>query len=86
MASCSPIDTATVLRNQFRTLDMVSKPLMVDVDRKRRMLLLDRGDWVRWSDFCHNGALPAHPEASVMLRRLGTATFRLAALAERAAD
>ncbi len=86
MASCSPIDTAAVLRNQFRTLELVSQPLMVDADRQRRMLLLDRGDWVRWSNFRHNGALPPHPDASVMLRRLGTATFRLASLAERSAD
>lgn len=76
-------DAVTVLRDQFRTLDRVSQPIHVDAERQRRMLLLDRRDWADWSEFRQDGTLPSHPEVSVMLRRLGTATYRLASLAER---
>lgn len=79
------MDTAAVLRNQFRTLDMVGQQLSLNEERQRRVLLIDRQDWLKWSTFLRNGPLPARPEASVMLRRLGSATYRLATLADRRA-
>ena len=83
MGSRRQPDTESVLREQFRTLDMVSQPLNLDRDRQRRVLLIGQRDWMRWSNFLRDGPLPAHPAPSVMLRRLGTATYRLASLAER---
>ena len=52
-------------------------------DDQRRVLLLSEQEWSDWSDFCQDGPLPAQPQLPVMLRRLGSASHRLAVLAER---
>ena len=46
-------------------------------------LLLSEQEWSDWSDFCQDGPLPAQPQLPVMLRRLGSASHRLAVMAER---
>lgn len=74
---------ALLLRDQFQVLDSVGVPLALNEERRRRILLIDRQAWPQWLRFLRNGPLPAQPEVSVMLRRLATATFRLATLAER---
>ncbi len=83
MGTTTRTDTVAVLRDQFKTLDLVGRPLQLDEERQRRVLLIDRRDWPNWSTFLQDGPLPSHPEVSVMLRRLGAATYRLATLAER---
>ena len=79
----SPV--ALLLRDQFRALDTVGAQLALDEERQRRILLIDQKAWPQWCRFVHNGPLPAQPAVPVMLRRLGAATYRLAALAERQA-
>jgi hypothetical protein len=80
-----PSDTrhALLLRSHFRIFRDVGKRVRLDEDRERRVLLLSDDDWCRWSDFSLDGPLPATPPVSVMLRRLGAATYRLAALADQ---
>jgi hypothetical protein len=72
-----------LVRNEFRQLHIVATQVNLDEDRQRRLLLVSKTDWPDWSVFLRNGPLPAQPEVPVMLRRLGAATYRLAALAER---
>ena len=78
-----PTDPETVLRDQFTTLLEVSQPLNLDADRQRKVLLIDRSDWMCWAHFLQNGPLPTKPTVPVMLRRLAAATYRLATVAER---
>jgi hypothetical protein len=47
------------------------------------VLLLSAKEWSDWSDFVQDGPLPAQPQLPVMLRRLGSASHRLAVLADR---
>ena len=74
---------ASLVRNQFRQLHIVGTQVKLDEERQRRLLLVSQSDWRDWSVFLRDGPLPARPEVTVMLRRLGAATYRLAALAER---
>ena len=74
---------AALLRDQFDALDRVSAQLSLDADRRRRILLIGRQEWLQWLRFLHDGPLPTQPAVPVMLQRLAAATFRLAALAER---
>ncbi|HTB45082.1 MAG TPA: hypothetical protein VK741_15775 [Acetobacteraceae bacterium] len=74
---------ASLVRNQFRQLHIVGTQVKLDEERQRRLLLVSQSDWRDWSVFLRDGPLPARPEVPVMLRRLGAATYRLAALAER---
>ena len=83
MIGTEPNTLALLLRNQFSTLRSVGVSLALDEDRQRRMLLVPERDWSDWSNFLRDGPLPAHPSAPTMLRRLGAATYRLAALAGR---
>lgn len=76
-------DASSLMRRQFRVLQSVSSQLLLDEDRQRRMLLLNRQEWPAWSAFLRDGALPSRPAVPIMLRRLGAASYRLAALAER---
>lgn len=76
---------ASLLRDQFRHLRIVGTQVNLDEERQRRLLLISESDWPDWSVFLRDGPLPARPDAPVMLRRLGAATYRLAALADRQA-
>ena len=77
--------TESLVRNQFRELQYVGQIVRLDEERQRRLLLLSRDDWSQWGNFLRDGPLPARPEVPVMLRRLGSVTYRVAALAERQA-
>jgi hypothetical protein len=77
---------ASLLRDQFRQLHIVGTQINLDEERQRRLLLVSKQDWRAWSIFLRDGPLPAQPEAPVMLRRLGAATYRLATLADRQAS
>ena len=85
MVSTREVSMASLLRDQFRALQLVGVPLNLDEDRQRRVLLVPERDWLGWSRFQQDGPMPAHPSAALMLRRLGAATYRLASLAGRRA-
>jgi hypothetical protein len=74
---------ASLLRDQFRQLRIVGAQVNLDEERQRRLLFVSEQDWLDWSVFLRDGPLPARPDAPVMLRRLGAATYRLATLADR---
>ena len=79
METTRSADAASLLRNQFRVLESVGP---FDADARRRVLLLPHEDWSQWSAFMQGEPLPTHPPAPVMLQRVATVAYRLAALAD----
>ena len=77
------VDVASLLRDQFMTFDTLGRANRVNPDRQRRILLLAPDDWPDWSHFKDGGPLPAQPMPPIMLKRLATAAYRLACLADR---
>ena len=78
--------TDKLARSQFQMFSDIGAQMRLTDDAKRRVLLLSQQEWAQWSDFCQDeGPLPAQPQLPVMLRRLGSASHRLAMLADRAA-
>lgn len=75
--------TDALARQQWQLYRAVGESIRIAEDDRRRMLLLSEQLWAAWSAFAEDGALPAEPPLPVMLRRLGSATWRLASLAER---
>jgi hypothetical protein len=75
--------TDTLARSQFRVFSSLGEQLQLSEDARRRVLLLSQQEWTHWTDFLDDGPLPAQPQAPVMLRRLGSASYRLAMMAER---
>jgi hypothetical protein len=75
--------TETVLRGQLLIFRDAGKAMQLDEDRERRLLLLSRESWSQWSAFSQEGPVPNEPSVPVMLRRLGSASYRLAALPSR---
>lgn len=76
-------NVASLLRDQFSILRLVGGSLNLDEERQRRVLLVPEREWSDWAIFLRDGPLPSRPNAPTMLRRLGAATYRLAALAGR---
>lgn len=70
-------------RNQLHVFDRVGNEITISDDDRRRVLLLSPQQWSAWAQVRDGGPVPAEPGLSVMLRRLGSATHRLARLAER---
>ena len=81
----NPTWTATdnLTRSQFRVFSSLGEQLRLTEDDQRRVLLLSKQEWSHWTDFLDDGPLPAEPQAPVMLQRLGSASYRLAVMAER---
>ena len=77
--------TDNLARSQFQVFSEIGAQMRLSDDDRRRVLLLSEQEWSEWSDFCQDGPLPAQPQLPVMLRRLGSASHRLAVLADRAA-
>jgi hypothetical protein len=77
--------TDKLARSQFQVFSDIGAQMRLSDDERRRVLLLSEQEWSEWSDFCQDGPLPAQPQLPVMLRRLGSASHRLAVLADRAA-
>ncbi len=77
--------TDKLARSQFQMFSDIGAQMRLTDDAKRRVLLLSQQEWAEWSDFSQDGPLPAQPQLPVMLRRLGSASHRLAMLADRAA-
>lgn len=75
--------TDTLARQQWQLYREVGEEIRLDADESRRMLLLSEHEWAAWSEFAEDGDLPAEPPLPVMLRRLGSATWKLASLAQR---
>lgn len=77
--------TDGLARSQFQIFSEIGGQIRLSDEDRRRVLLLSEQEWAEWSDFCQDGPLPAQPQLPVMLRRLGSASHRLAVLAGRAA-
>jgi hypothetical protein len=75
--------TDNLARSQFQMFSQLGKDMRLSKEDQRRVLLLSPQEWADWSDFVDDGALPAQPQLPVMLRRLGSASHRLAVLADR---
>ena len=74
--------TDNLARNQLEVFSELGGQLQLSDDEQRRALLLSEHEWSQWSDFRQDGPLPAHPQLPVMLRRLGSASHRLAVMAD----
>ena len=77
--------TDNLARSQFQLFSEIGEQMQLSDDDRRRVLLLSEQEWAQWSEFCQDGPLPAQPQLPIMLRRLGSASHRLATLADRAA-
>jgi hypothetical protein len=75
-----------IARDQFQVFSSIGNEMQLTGDDQRRVLLLSDKQWADWSDFLQDGPLPAEPQLPVMLRRLGSASHRLAVLADRRAS
>ena len=73
-------------RDQFQVFSRIGDEMQLTGDDQRRVLLLSDKQWSDWSDFLQDGPLTAEPQLPVMLRRLGSASHRLAVLADRRAS
>ena len=75
--------TDNLARDQFQVFSELGEQMQLSKDDQRRVLLLSEKEWADWSDFLDEGPLPSQPILPVMLRRLGSASHRLAVLADR---
>ena len=75
--------TDALARQQWQLYRAVGEKLRITDDDRRRVLLLSEQEWSAWSEFASDGELPAEPPLPVMLRRLGSATWKLASLSDR---
>jgi hypothetical protein len=75
--------TDNLARSQFQMFSQLGEQMQLSDDEQRRVLLLSEQEWSNWSDFLQDGPLPAQPQLPVMLRRLGSASHRLAVMADR---
>ena len=75
--------TDNLTRSQFQMFSQLGEQMQLSEDDRRRVLLLSEQEWSDWSDFLQDGPLPAQPQLPVMLRRLGSASHRLAVMADR---
>ncbi len=69
--------------SQFQVFSNLGEQMQLSRDGQRRVLLLSQKELTDWSDLVQYGPLPAQPQLPVMLRRLGSASHRLAVLADR---
>ena len=83
LQSMTWLATDNLARSQLQMFSAIGEQMQLSDDDQRRVLLLSEQEWADWSDFCHDGPLPAQPQLPVMLQRLGSASHRLAVMAER---
>ena len=74
--------TDNLARSQFQIFSDLGAQVHLSDEDQRDALLLSEQEWSAWSDFCQDGPLPAQPQLPVMLRRLGSASHRLAVMAD----
>jgi hypothetical protein len=84
LQSMTWLATDRLARSQFQVFSEIGEQMRLSDDDQRRVLLLTKQEWADWSEFRHDGPLPAQPQLPVMLRRLGNASHRLAVIADRA--
>jgi hypothetical protein len=77
------LTTDKIAREQFQVFSHLGEQMQLSEDDQRRVLLLSDTQWSDWAEFRQDGPLPAEPQLPVMLRRLGSASYRLAVLADR---
>jgi hypothetical protein len=77
------LTTDKIARDQFQVFSQIGNQMQLSADDQRRVLLLSDKQWSDWSEFRQDGPLPSEPQLPVMLRRLGSASHRLAVLADR---
>ena len=82
LQSMTWLATDNLARSQFQMFSELGEQVHLIEDDRRQALLLSEQEWSAWSDFCQDGPLPAQPQLPVMLRRLGSASHRLAVMAE----
>ena len=82
LQSMTWFETDNVARSQFDVFSELGEQMRLSHDEQRRVLLLSEDEWAAWADFRKDGPLPAQPQLPVMLRRLGSASYRLAVMAE----
>ena len=75
--------TDTLTRAQFVMFHALADQINLTQDDRRRALDLDDLNWTAWSDFLHDGPLPAEPPLSDLLRRVGQTSFNLSIMADR---
>jgi len=75
--------TDELARSQFEVFSQMGDQMQLSDDEQRRVLLLSEQEWSDWSEFLQDGPLPVQPQLPVMLRRLGSASHRLAVMADR---
>jgi len=85
LQSMNWLTTDKIARDQFQVFSQIGDQMRLSEDDQRRVLLLSDKQWSDWSDFLQDGPLPVEPQLPVMLRRLGSASHRLAVLADRRA-
>ncbi len=74
--------TDSLARNQLRMFSSLGEQLQLNDEERRGVLMLSQPQWAQWAAFMADGSLPAEPPLPVMLQRLGSASYRLALLAE----
>lgn len=75
--------TDKLARSQFQIFSQLGEEMQLSKDDQRRALLLSPQEWADWAEFVEDGVLPAQPQLPVMLQRLGSASHRLAVMADR---
>ena len=75
--------TDNLARSQLRIYRELGDVMRIDEEDRRRVLLLDQQEWSDWGEFLNQGPLPSSPPLPEMLRRLGSASYQLAVLAEQ---
>jgi hypothetical protein len=83
LQNVSWVATDNLTRSQFQVFSDLGEQMQLSQDDQRRVLLLSEKEWSDWSEFVQYGPLPVKPQLPVMLRRLGSASHRLAVLADR---
>jgi hypothetical protein len=74
-----------IARSQLRIFEGASDQIALSDEARRRVLLLSQEEWEAWSRLKSGGVLPSRPALPTMLRRLGTAAYRIEKMAERRA-
>ena len=74
--------TDNLARSQFQMFSELGEQVQLSEEDRREALMLSEQEWSEWSDFRQDGPLPAQPQLPVMLRRLGSASHRLAVMAD----
>jgi hypothetical protein len=75
--------TDTLARSQLQMFAQIGERLQLSDDDQRCVLELSEEEWSDWADFRQDGPLPAQPQLPVMLLRLGSASHRLAVMADQ---